>query len=72
MTIRGYFFELTSWLPPELSLTLWTTVKIMAICVPLMLSVAYLTFAERKIIGYIQDILRLINKNEVLGHYTLS
>ena len=54
MTIKGYFFELTSWLPPELSLTLWTTVKIMAICVPLMLSVAYLTFAERKIIGYIQ------------------
>ncbi len=54
MTIKGYFFELTSWLPPELSLTLWTTLKIMAICVPLMLSVAYLTFAERKIIGYIQ------------------
>ena len=54
MTIKGHFFELTSWLPPELSLTLWTTVKIMAICVPLMLSVAYLTFAERKIIGYIQ------------------
>ena len=54
MTIKDYFFELTSWLPLELSLTLWTTVKIMAICVPLMLSVAYLTFAERKIIGYIQ------------------
>ena len=51
MTIKGYFFEFTSWLPPELSLTLWTTVKIMTICVPLMLSVAYLTFAERKIIG---------------------
>lgn len=29
-------------------------VKIIAIIVPLMLSVAYLTFAERKIIGYIQ------------------
>ncbi len=30
-------------------------VKILAILLPLMLCVAYLTFAERKIIGYIQD-----------------
>ena len=28
--------------------------KIVAIVAPLMLSVAYLTYAERKIIGYIQ------------------
>jgi NADH-quinone oxidoreductase subunit H len=31
-----------------------TVVKIVAIIIPLMLSVAYLTYAERKIIGYIQ------------------
>ena len=32
----------------------WITAKIIAIIVPLMLAVAYLTFAERKIIGYMQ------------------
>ncbi|MEW6414620.1 MAG: NADH-quinone oxidoreductase subunit NuoH [Pseudomonadota bacterium] len=32
----------------------WTLVKIMAIVVPLMLGVAYLTYAERKIIGWMQ------------------
>lgn len=32
----------------------WTLLKILAIVVPLLLCVAYLTFAERKIIGYIQ------------------
>ena len=36
------------WLP------LWTLVKIVAIVVPLMLGVAYLTLAERKVIGYMQ------------------
>ena len=29
----------------------WTLLKIMALVVPLMLGVAYLTYAERKIIG---------------------
>ena len=33
---------------------IWTLVKIVAIVVPLMLSVAYLTLAERKVIGYMQ------------------
>jgi NADH-quinone oxidoreductase subunit H len=33
---------------------LYTLVKILAIVLPLILAVAYLTFAERKIIGYIQ------------------
>jgi len=37
-----------AWLP------LWTLVKIVAIVVPLMLGVAYLTLAERKVIGYMQ------------------
>ncbi len=32
----------------------WTLVKIMIIVIPLMLSVAYLTYAERKIIGWMQ------------------
>ncbi len=33
---------------------LWTLMKIIAIAVPLILSVAYLTLAERKVIGYMQ------------------
>ncbi len=33
---------------------LWTLAKILAIVVPLILSVAYLTLAERKVIGYMQ------------------
>lgn len=38
----------------EALVVLSTIVKIVAILVPLLLSVAYLTYAERKIIGYIQ------------------
>ena len=30
---------------------IWTLIKIMALVIPLMLGVAYLTYAERKIIG---------------------
>ncbi len=37
-----------AWLP------VWTLVKIIAIVAPLMISLAYLTYAERKIIGYMQ------------------
>jgi NADH-quinone oxidoreductase subunit H len=33
---------------------IWTLVKILALVVPLMLGVAYLTYAERKIIGWMQ------------------
>lgn len=33
---------------------LWTLAKIIAIVLPLMLAVAYLTYAERKVIGYMQ------------------
>jgi len=32
----------------------WTLVKIMAVVVPLMLAVAYLTYTERKVIGWMQ------------------
>jgi NADH-quinone oxidoreductase subunit H len=33
---------------------IWTLLKIVAIAIPLILSVAYLTLAERKVIGYMQ------------------
>ena len=38
----------------DVLLIAWTVVKIVLIIVPVMLSVAYLTLAERKVIGYIQ------------------
>jgi len=37
-----------------LALLVWTVLKIVAIAVPLILAVAYLTLAERKVIGYMQ------------------
>ena len=40
--------------PPDVRLLLLIVAKIVAILVPLMISVAYLTYAERKIIGYMQ------------------
>jgi len=43
---QGLFGPL--WLP------LWTLVKIVAVVAPLMIGVAYLTLAERKVIGYMQ------------------
>ncbi|TCS71353.1 NADH dehydrogenase subunit H [Sulfuritortus calidifontis] len=45
-----YFANLLgpAWLP------VWTLVKIIAIVAPLMIGVAYLTYAERRIIGYMQ------------------
>lgn len=39
---------------PGVELTGWTLIKIIAIVAPLMGSVAYLTLAERKVIGYMQ------------------
>ncbi|NKB47319.1 MAG: NADH-quinone oxidoreductase subunit NuoH [Legionellales bacterium] len=38
----------------ELPAFAWILIKIVAILIPLLLGVAYLTFAERKVIGYIQ------------------
>jgi len=35
-------------------LVLWTLIKIIAIIAPLLVAVAYLTYAERKVIGYMQ------------------
>lgn len=38
----------------EIGILIWVIIKILLIIVPLLLGVAYLTFAERKVIGYIQ------------------
>ena len=38
----------------NLAVLVWTVVKIIVIAVPLILGVAYLTLAERKVIGYMQ------------------
>lgn len=39
---------------PNIELVGWTLIKIIAIVAPLMIAVAYLTYAERKVIGYMQ------------------
>lgn len=41
-------------IPTGLQVLIWNLVKIIAIVVPVMLLVAYFTYAERKIIGYMQ------------------
>ena len=41
-------------LPEALQTVIWIVLKIVVIMVPLMLSVAYLTLAERKVIGAMQ------------------
>ena len=48
---------LTLWsgLPLELRTVVIITLQVMAIAVPLILTVAYLTYAERKIIGFMQN-----------------
>lgn len=38
----------------NIGILIWVVLKIFAIVIPLLLVVAYLTFAERKVIGYIQ------------------
>ena len=52
--MTAYWLNLWSTVPPWWQALLFTLVKITLILVPLMLAVAYLTFAERKIIGYMQ------------------
>lgn len=42
----------SSW--PEVAILLWTLVKIFCIVIPLLLSIAYLTLLERRIIGWMQ------------------
>lgn len=38
----------------DIGILLWITIKILLIVIPLLLVVAYVTYAERKVIGYIQ------------------
>ncbi|WP_456236351.1 NADH-quinone oxidoreductase subunit NuoH [Acidihalobacter prosperus] len=47
-------FALWSGIPADLQTLLVIVAKIVAILIPLLISVAYFTFAERKVIGYIQ------------------
>ncbi len=42
------------WLPHELALLVGTLLKIVALLVPLLVTVAWYTYAERKVIGYMQ------------------
>ncbi|WP_018985708.1 NADH-quinone oxidoreductase subunit NuoH [Methylophilus methylotrophus] len=49
-----FFAELFGSYWTDVQLVLWTLVKIVAIVLPLMICVAYLTYAERKVIGYMQ------------------
>ena len=52
--MMDWFISLWNALPGGLQTLIWTMVKIVALVLPLILAVAYLTFAERKIIGYMQ------------------
>lgn len=38
----------------DLGILMWIVIKILAIVLPLLIAVAYLTYAERKVIGYMQ------------------
>lgn len=49
-----FFIGLWEALPEGMQLTIWTLIKIVAIVLPLLVSVAYFTYAERKVIGYMQ------------------
>ncbi len=49
-----FLTSLLSFLPEWLQTTVIIVLKIVAIMLPLLLSVAYITYAERKVIGYMQ------------------
>ncbi|MBI3570818.1 MAG: NADH-quinone oxidoreductase subunit NuoH [Gammaproteobacteria bacterium] len=49
-----FFLDIWNWFPDWSQVALLNLGKIVLILVPLLLSVAYLTYAERKIIGYMQ------------------
>jgi NADH-quinone oxidoreductase subunit H len=52
--MKHFFLGIWNWFPEWSQIALLNLGKIMLIMVPLLLSVAYLTYAERKIIGYMQ------------------
>ena len=39
----------------DIEALIWIVLKIVGLVVPLLIGVAYLTYAERKVIGYMQD-----------------
>lgn len=45
---------LLGWLPEWMQIGIWSMIKIVVIMAPLLLAVAYFTYAERKLIGYMQ------------------
>jgi NADH-quinone oxidoreductase subunit H len=49
-----FFIGLWETLPETLQTVIWILIKIIAIVLPLMICVAYYTYAERKVIGYMQ------------------
>ena len=49
-----FIVSLLSFLPDGLAVLIATSLKIACILIPLLLTVAYYTYAERKVIGYIQ------------------
>jgi NADH-quinone oxidoreductase subunit H len=52
--VKHFFLGIWNWFPEWSQIALLNLGKIVLILVPLLLSVAYLTYAERKIIGYMQ------------------
>ena len=52
--MTAFFLNLWNSVPPWWQALLFTLIKITLILAPLMTAVAYLTFAERKLIGYMQ------------------
>ncbi len=49
-----FFLEIWQQLPAGWQIFLWNTGKVILVLMPVMLSVAYFTYAERKIIGFMQ------------------
>ena len=52
--MHGFYLNMTGWMPDTVQYFFWIMLKITAIVLPLMGCVAYFTFAERKLIGYMQ------------------
>ncbi len=52
--MNSLLFEYLGFLPDSVVLTIATLIKILLIIVPLMLGVAYVTYIERKVIGFMQ------------------
>ncbi|MCP4010345.1 MAG: NADH-quinone oxidoreductase subunit H, partial [Proteobacteria bacterium] len=53
--LHNWLFTTFDFFPEWLLVLTWTLWKIIAIVAPLMVAVAYFTYAERKLIGYMQD-----------------